>query len=151
MASDITIRNMTEDDLREVFLLRQSLPASLPDDGADARAERTVDAYMKFPALCYTALRRKKVIGFAMGSIIDAEGRKAGMIGIMAADAGGGSGLVYARLFARLCAAFAGDNISVVYAGPFGRSDGRRDVYRGLGFDDAEDGIHLKYVMAGDA
>jgi len=151
MASDITIRNMTEDDLREVFLLRQPSPASLPDEGADASAERIVDTYIEYPALCYAALRRKKVIGFAMGSIVDAEGRRAGMIGMMAADAGGGSALVYARLFARLCAAFAGDNISVVYAGPFGRGDGRRDVYRGMGFDDAEDGIHLKYVMAGDA
>ncbi len=149
MASDITIRNMTEDDLREVFLLRQSLPATLPDEGADVRAERIVDAYMKHPGLCYTALRRKKVIGFVMGSVVDADGGKAGMIGMMAADAGDGSARVYGGIFARLCAAYAGNGIAVMYAGPFGRGDGRREIYQGLGFDDAEDGIYMKYVMSG--
>lgn len=149
MASDITIRNMTEDDLREVFLLRQSLPVVLPDEGADARAERIVDAYMKHPNLCYTALRRKRVIGFVMGSVVDADDGKAGMIAMMAADAGGGTARVYGGIFARICAAFAGDGIAVIYAGPFGRGDSRRDVYRGLGFDDAEDGIYMKYVMTG--
>lgn len=147
MGSDITIRQMEEDDLRAVFLLWPPAPRSAPDEGADALAGRIVDLYIRNPELCFTALHRKKIIGFVMGIAVEAEGRTAGSVGMMTVDAGGRTGQVYGQLFARLCESCAERGISAIYSEQL-CGDGRRELYGRLGFSPTDNALYLKYEMA---
>ena len=138
---------MIEDDLRTVFLLWPRASGGMSDAGDDLLAERIVDLYIYHPEFCFTALRRKKIIGFVMGGAVDTGGCGTGSVAMITADAGGRSGQVYGMLFARLLGVFDGAGICVVFSEPLAGDDVRREVYRVLGFETDGAGPCLKYEI----